>query len=103
MHNLRIYQLIGISQKARRIVSGEFAVKQSVLAMESYLVIIAEDASAKTKKLFKDKCSYRNIPCIEWGTKEGLGHILGKETRAAVGITDKALATKIQIMIQNME
>lgn len=101
MSNQRIYQLLGLCQKARKLVSGEFSVKQAVLSEETHLVIVSIDASHNTKKFFNDKCSYRKIPCVTWGTREALGQILGKEERVAIGILDEKLAEKIVAMIQN--
>lgn len=97
---VKIYQLIGICQKARKLVSGEFPCKQAVLSNRACLVIVAEDASENTKKLFKDKCIYRKIQCIFWGKKEKLGNILGKEQRAVIAILDKNLALKLSEMIE---
>lgn len=97
----RIYQIIALCQKARKLVAGEFACKQAVLQKEAQLVIVAIDASNNTKKLFGDKSSYRQIPCVEWGTKEKLGSILGKDPRAVIAIVDAGFATKISQMIEN--
>lgn len=97
----RIYQMIALCQKARKLVAGEFACKQAVLQKEAQLVIVAIDASNNTKKLFGDKSSYRQIPCVEWGTKEKLGSILGKDSRAVIAIVDVGFATKISQMIEN--
>ncbi|MBU3803755.1 MAG: ribosomal L7Ae/L30e/S12e/Gadd45 family protein [Candidatus Cellulosilyticum pullistercoris] len=99
----RIYQMIALSQKARKLVAGEFACKQAVLENEALLVIVATDASKNTKKLFNDKAGYRQIPCVEWGTKEKLGNILGKEPRAVIAVVDINFATKISQMIRNRE
>lgn len=101
MNKQRIYQLIALCLKARLLVAGEFASKQSVLDKKAYLVIVATDASDNTKKLFNDKCSYRQIPQVVWGTKLELGQILGKEPRAVVAILDQKLAEKINDMIKN--
>jgi ribosomal protein L7Ae-like RNA K-turn-binding protein len=99
----KIYQIIGLCQKARKLVAGEFACKQSVMQQTALLVIVATDASDNTKKLFKDKCSYRNILCIEWGTKEQLGKFLGKEIRAVVSILDEGFANKISEMLKSIQ
>ena len=40
MNDQRVYQLIGLCQKARKLISGEFAVKQAVLSETVKLVII---------------------------------------------------------------
>lgn len=101
MNKQRIYQLIALCNKARKLVTGEFAVKQAVLDQKAFLVLVTADASKNTTKLFNDKCSYRNIPCIIWGTREELGHMLGKEERVAVAILDQKLAEKIMDMIKS--
>ncbi len=52
-NNQKIYQLLGLSYKGRNLVTGEFAVKQGVLAETIHFVIVADDASNNTKKLFQ--------------------------------------------------
>ena len=101
MNRQKIYQLMGLCQKGRMLVSGEFGVKQAVLEEQVYLVIVATDASKNTTKLFEDKCAYRSIDCIKWSTKEELGHSIGREARAVIGILDKKLAEKIRDMIKS--
>ncbi|OOB78913.1 MAG: hypothetical protein BEN19_08415 [Epulopiscium sp. Nuni2H_MBin003] len=96
----KIYQLLSICQKGRNLISGEYAVKQSVIDNKTYLVIISNEASDNTKKLFKDKCSYRGIPYKIWGTSEDLGKCMGKEYRVVVGVTEKNLAIKILNLIE---
>ena len=96
----KIYQMIALCQKARGMVVGEFACKQAVLNQKALLVIVATDASHNTKKLFSDKSRYRQIPCVEWGTKEKLGMILGKDSRAVIAVVEANFATKIGQMIQ---
>ncbi len=103
MNNQRIYQLLGLCQKGRMLVSGEFAAKQAVLDKEAHLVIVANDASNNTTKLFTDKCNYRSIPCIKWSTKAELGYQIGKEPRAVIAILDEKLAQKISEMLKSDE
>ncbi|MGL6174219.1 MAG: L7Ae/L30e/S12e/Gadd45 family ribosomal protein [Cellulosilyticaceae bacterium] len=100
MNNKKIYQLLALCQKGRNIISGEFSVKQAVLGEEAYLVLVTEDASKNTKKFFNDKCAYRKIPCIEWGQRDELGAMLGKEERVAVAVLDQKLAEKLMDMIK---
>lgn len=101
MNNQRIYQLLAICQKGRNVISGEFSVKQAVLAEEACLVIVTEDASDNTKKFFNDKCSFRKIPHVVWGTRIEMGMILGKADRVAVAVLDEKLAEKILNMIKS--
>lgn len=99
----KIYQTIALCQKARRLVAGEFAAKQAVYEKTAQLVIVATDASQNTKKLFRDKCAYREILYIEWGTKEKLGQILGKDIRAVIAIVDEGFANKMSTMLSCIE
>ena len=98
--NKRIYGLIGISQKAGKLISGEFSCEAAIKNGEAYLVILAEDASKNTQKKFNDRCQYRNIPLLEYGTKETLGNAIGKVTRASIAVTDEKLAEKIAELIK---
>ena len=59
------------------------------------LVIVAEDASANTKKLFTDKCSYYQVPVYQYGTKETLGRAIGKDLRSSLAITNAGLSESI--------
>lgn len=96
----KTYQMIALCQRAGKLVTGEFAAKKAVLDKKAFLVVVATDSSNNTKKLFKDKTSYRNISCNEWGTKEKLGSVLGKDARAVVAILDENFANRIKEMIE---
>ena len=98
----RIYQMIALCQKARKLTAGEFPVKLAIKEHSALLVIVAKDASDNTKIMFNDKCLYRKIPYIEWGTKEELGKILGREVRATIAILDENFAKKISEMISDI-
>ncbi|HHX59625.1 MAG TPA: 50S ribosomal protein L7ae [Epulopiscium sp.] len=96
----KIYGLIGICQKAGKLASGELACELAVKKNEAYLVILAQDASKNTNKKFNDKCTYRKVPLIKYGTKESLGNAIGKVARASIAVTDEKLAEKIAELIK---
>lgn len=98
--NKRIDGLIGISQKAGKVVSGEFSCETAIKSNEAYLVILAEDASKNTNKKFNDRCNYRHVPLLVYGNKESLGNAIGKVARASIAITDEKLAQKIAELIK---
>jgi ribosomal protein L7Ae-like RNA K-turn-binding protein len=81
--------------RGRNLVSGEFQTVESVKTGSAMLVIIAEDASGNTKKLFHDKCSFYEVPVYEFGTKESLGRAIGKDVRSSLAICDAGLADAI--------
>jgi len=96
----KIYGLIGICQKAGKLVSGEFSCDAAIKKDTVHLVVLAKDASENTRKKFKDRCNYRNVPLLEFGTKESLGNAIGKVKRATIGVVDETLAEKIAILIK---
>lgn len=96
MKQNKIYVLLGLAMKGRNVVSGEFATENAVRSGSAMLVIVAEDASDNTKKRFQDKCSYYKVPICTYGTKEELGHAMGKEQRSAVAVTDRGLARALK-------
>ena len=64
--------------RGRNLVSGEFQTLEAIRKGSAMLVIIAEDASDNTRKLFADKCSWYEVPVIYYGTKESLGRAIGR-------------------------
>ena len=91
----KIYSLLGIAMRGRNLVSGEFQTLEAIKKGSAMLVIIAEDASDNTRKLFSDKCSFYEVPVIRYGTKEGLGRAIGKDIRSSVGVCDAGLADAV--------
>ena len=96
----KIYGLLGLCQRAGQCKSGEFAVEKSIKSGKSFLVIIPEDASDNTKKKFKNMTTYRSVPYQELGTKETLGHQLGRSERSSISIEDQGFA---QAMIKYID
>ena len=84
----RAASLLGLAQKAGRLVSGEFLTEKAVKSGKATLVIAATDASDNTKKMFTDMCTYYEVPLYFWGKKEELGSFIGKSDRASVALTD---------------
>lgn len=95
MKQNKVLSLLGIAMRGRNLVSGEFQTENSVKDGSAMLVIIAEDASANTKKLFHNKCSFYEVPVYEYGTKAELGRAIGKDFRSSLGVCDAGLADAI--------
>lgn len=92
----RIFSSLGLATKAGKTQSGEFSTEKAVKSFKAFLVIVAEDASDNTKKMFTNMCTYYEVPCFIYGTKADLGRAMGKEMRASVAITDEGFAGMIQ-------
>lgn len=86
--------------KAGSVVSGEVACESAVKGMKAHLVIVPTDASFNTKKLFSNKTTFYGVPYVEFGTKNELGHAIGKDMRSSIALTDegfaKAIITKLE-------
>lgn len=95
MRQSKILSLLGIAMRGRNLVSGEFQTLEAIRKGSAMLVIIAEDASNNTKKLFTDKCAYYHVPLEYYGTGEQLGRAIGKDFRSSLGVCDAGLADAI--------
>ena len=92
----KVYSMLGLATKAGKVASGEFATDKSVKAGKAWLVIVSEDASDNTKKMFSNMCEFYEVPRYVFGTKEELGHAIGKAMRSSLAITDENFAKSIR-------
>ena len=88
--------VVSLCQKAGQLVSGEYATMEAIKADKAFLVLLATDASAGTKKRFGDKTGYRGIPVIEVGSRQELGQAIGKENRTSAAVIDQGFAESIR-------
>lgn len=99
----KVCNLIGIATKARNTVSGEFSTEKAVKERKAALVIVADDASDNTKKMFTNMCAFYEVPIYFFGQKTELGHAMGKEFRASLAVLDKGLADAIVKQLKMMQ
>ena len=92
----KILSMVGMAMKAGKVVSGEFSTEKAVKTGKAFLVIVSEAASDNTKKMFRNMCSYYEVPIYVYGTKEDLGHSMGKEFRASLAVTEEGFAKSIE-------
>ncbi len=95
MKQNKVLSLLGLATRGNNLVSGEFQTENAVKKGHAMLVIVAEDASANTKKFFTDKGSYYGVPIYQYGTKEILGGAIGKELRSSLAVCDAGLAQAV--------
>lgn len=99
----KIFSLFGLAARAGKLASGEFQTETAVKNQTARLVVVAEDASENTKKLFRDKCSFYKIPFLLKWTKEELGMAIGKEFRASIAILDAGFAEAVMKKVNQRE
>ena len=88
----KVLSLLGLAFRSGNLVSGEFATREAVRKKAATLVIVANDASDNTKKMFVNQCKQYQVPFYCGGLKEELGHAIGKEFRASIAVTDQGFA-----------
>ena len=101
--NDRILSLLGLAARGRNLVGGEFSTEKAVKERKAALVVVSSEASDNTKKMFTNMCAYYHVPIFFYGTKDALGHAIGKEMRASVAVTDTGLAAGIIKLLEESE
>lgn len=94
-NNRKTLNLISLATKAGKTVSGEFSTEKAVKTGRAFLVIVSEEASDNTKKMFTNMCTYYQVPVYIFGKKEELGHFMGKEFRASLAVVDEGFSKAI--------
>ena len=97
----RVLQMLGIAAKSGNVVSGEFSTEKAIKSGHAYLVIVSEEASDNTNKMFTNMTEFYEVPMYVFGTKEELGRCIGKEFRASLAIIDENLAKAVETKLNN--
>ena len=93
--------MLGIAAKSGNVVSGEFSTEKAVKTGRAFLVIVSEEASDNTKKMFTNMTDFYEVPIYFYGSKEELASAIGKEFRASLAITDENLANAVESKLKN--
>ena len=100
MNISKVLSYLGLAMKSGNLVSGEFMTEKAVKEGRAQLVIVADDASANTKKMFTNMCTFYKVPMYCLGDKNQLGHTIGKEFRASLAVLDQGFAKSIQKQLE---
>ena len=91
----KVFSYIGLAMKSGNLVSGGFATEKAIKDYKAKVVIAADDLSENSRKKYDQMCEYYHVPMLYYGTKEELGHAIGKEYRAVLAIVDQGLAKAV--------
>lgn len=89
----KIYSMLGIARKGGKISIGFDVTCLDVKNNKSSLVLIAKDASDKTKENIKFLCDKYDIKYVEYGEKEILGKNLGRKVVSVLSVNDTNIAS----------
>ena len=92
----RVLGLIGLGVRARNVVVGVEQVRLAARKGQLAMAIVAPDASPNSRKKLLPLLTAKRIPVREGPAGEALGSLVGRETTAAIGITDASLARGVR-------
>ena len=95
MVNNKIWGLVGLAARARKICFGADSVEQEIKKKKVMLVLIAQDSSDRTKTKFQNLCKENNVKSLIIGDIDTLSKSIGKQNKAIVGIKEENLAKQI--------
>lgn len=96
MDEKKVLNLLSLSQRSGRIVSGEFMTQKAVKSRQACLVILAADASENTKKKFYNMGAFYQVPVVELSDKDTLGHRIGRTERSSLALLDDGFAKAVK-------
>ena len=104
MNELKLKNLLGLAQRARLLVSGNFAVNEALNSEQVKMLLLVKDASKRTVEEFEKISAEKNLPLIRALDKESLGQCLGKDSRAVAAVLDEGFKKSIEkIILQTSE
>ncbi len=95
----RLLRLLGLGVRGRGAVVGVERVREAAMKGTLILAVVAPDASRHSQDKVRPLLTARGIPMVEGPGATTLGHAVGREATATVGIVDRNLAQGIQRML----
>ena len=92
----RVLGLVGLGIRARNAVVGVEQVRLAARKGHLALAIVAPDASPNSLKKLLPLLEATHTPLIQGPGAAALGAVAGRESAAAIGITDRSLASGIR-------
>ncbi|MBA2796483.1 ribosomal protein L7Ae/L30e/S12e/Gadd45 family protein [Streptococcus porcinus] len=100
MNNLeRLANLIGLAQRAGKVVSGEELVVKAIQNQNVQLIFLANDAGPNVTKKITDKSKYYNVEVSTVLNALELSSALGK-ARKVVAIADAGFSKKMRTLME---
>ncbi|RHW36401.1 YlxQ family RNA-binding protein [Neobacillus notoginsengisoli] len=91
--------LLGLANRARKVISGEELSIKEIRSNKAKLILLSADASANTSKKITDKCKSFHVPWKIVDNRYDLGSAIGKEARVVVAVLDEGFAKKLMTLL----
>lgn len=95
----KLLGMLGLAAKAGKITFGADSCKEAMAKNKVKLIILAQDASERTKTKFTELSNKNNIPIYILASIDELSKSIGKKNKAIVGIIDLNFSKAIEKII----
>ena len=92
MAGTKLFNSLGLCQRAGKCQSGAFAVERAVKTQKAKLVLLEEAASQETKDRLSSLCAGKGIPLK---LVPQVGQAIGREGHVVMAVTDRQFANMI--------
>lgn len=92
----KVLGLVGLGARGRLVVIGTEQVKIAAQKGSLQMALVARDVSRHSLDKVVPILRARRVEMVEWPSAAELGGAVGRETTAAIGIVDQALARGIR-------
>ncbi|TLG76500.1 L7Ae/L30e/S12e/Gadd45 family ribosomal protein [Culicoidibacter larvae] len=99
----KVFQLLGLAARARKIVSGTDQILLAIRNKDASIVLLSDDVQKVADKKIRQTAESNDIPLYIIGSREELGHAIGKFDRIAVAVVDKGFGKKIKSLLDESE
>ena len=96
----RLYNAIGLCQRAGKAQSGAFAAEKAIRAGKAQMVLLEETASEATKTHYEQLCAAHGVPLL---FVETVGRAIGKDARIVMAVTDASFRDLIERAMRNTD
>ena len=96
----RLYNAIGLCQRAGKARSGAFAAENAIRSGKAKLVLLEEGASEATKTHYEHLCAAHGVPLV---LVETVGSAIGKDAHIVMAVTDPSFRDMIERAMRNTD
>src|SRR5688500_1608068 len=97
----RVLGLLGMAARAGAVISGTDRVREAARGEGVRLVLLARDASANSREKLVPLLTARGISHVIRYDRNELGAAIGRGRLSAVGVMDRALADRLQVLLRD--
>ncbi len=91
----QLLNLLGLAQRAGKLVSGEDLVIKSIQSNQAQLVFLAQDAGPNLRKTIEDKSRYYKKTVVDQFSTQELSLAIGRQ-RKVLSVVDSGFAKKMR-------